>query len=121
MNDDSDLDKTIVDFKRAVEDLVSRCKKPEDLEGIIAEAKTLASEWKDPHSAQNLKYRRPLFDATATKTNILLAALVVALSRGHERAKRIRTYFHTKFEALSDASELAELRAIAAFFPEPRL
>ena len=40
--DNSDSEKTIADLKRAVEELVSQRKKPEELEGIMDEAETLA-------------------------------------------------------------------------------
>jgi hypothetical protein len=106
---------------QAVEELVSRRKKPEEFEGLIDEAKTLANEWKDRRSAKQAKDRRPLFDGASTATNFLLAALVVLLRRDYERVKKIRRYFPGKFEVLSEESELAEWRAIAALFPEPAL
>jgi hypothetical protein len=80
----SDHSTIIADLRRAIEDLVSRRKKSQELEGMIDEAKALACDWKDPYSAQKPRDRRPLFDVTATDTNFLLAALVVALTRDHE-------------------------------------
>ena len=109
---------TISEFCQAIEELVSRHKKPEDFEGLIDEAKTLANEWKDPRSAKHLKDRRPLFDGTSTATNFLLAALVVVLRRDYERVERIRRYLPNKFEALCDETDWAELRAIVAYLPE---
>ena len=112
---------TISEFCHAIEELVSRRKRPEEFEGLIDEAKTLANEWKDPRSAKHPKDRRPLFDGTSTATNLLLAALVVALRRDHERVKNIRRYLPDRFEALCEESDLAWLRKIAAGWPESAL
>ena len=67
---------------------MSRRVKREDLEGLIDEARTLANEWKDPRSAKHWQNRRPLFDATSTDTNVLLAALVVVLTERNTRGFR---------------------------------
>lgn len=101
--------KTIADLKRAVEELVSHRKKTEGLEGIIADAKTLTREWKDPHSAQNPKHGRPLFDDITSNTIFLLAALVVALRRDHQVLEQIRRRFPNELEALSNRSLFADL------------
>jgi hypothetical protein len=78
----SETDSAIIaDLSRAIEDLVSGRKRPEELEGIIDEAKTLATQWKNPYSAKDSKYRRPLFDNTSGDRTLLLVALVVALKR----------------------------------------
>ena len=117
-----EIDATAIsEFCQAIEELVSRRKRPEEFEGLIDEAKTLANEWKDPRSAKHPKDRRPLFDGTSTPTNFLLAALVVALRRDHERVKQIRRYLPNRFEALCEESEWAWLRKIAACWPESAL
>ena len=112
---------TISEFCQAIEELVSRRKRPEEFDGLIDEAKTLANEWKDPRSAKHPKDRRPLFDGTSTATNVLLAALVVVLRRDHEVLNRIRRHLSNKFEILCDETDWAELRAIAAHLPESAL
>src|SRR5262249_1092149 len=112
---------TISELCKAVEELVSRRKRPEEFEGLIDEAKALASECKDPCSAKHPKDRRPLFDGTSTPTNVLLAALVLALRRDYERVKTIRRYLPGRFEALCEESEWAWLRQIADSWPESAL
>ena len=82
---------TIADLKRALEDLVSRRKTQEELEGIVAEDKSIDRECKNPYSARDPKHRRPLFDETSRNTTFLLAALVVALTRDHELVQQIRS------------------------------
>ena len=46
-----ECERTIAELFHAIEELVSRRVKREDLEGLIDEARTLANEWKDPRSA----------------------------------------------------------------------
>jgi len=95
----------IVDLSRAIEELVSGQKKPEELKGIIDEAKTLAIAWKNPYSAKDSKYRRQLFNDTSSETNFLLAALVVVLKRKVQELaeqKGIPTTFE-QLEELSNA------------------
>jgi hypothetical protein len=118
-----DSQKIIADLTRAIEELVSRRKKPEELEGIIAEAKTLAREWKDPQSAEKPKDRRRLFDETSNNTTFLLAALVAALRPDHELVKQIRRHFPNELQKLSDESLFADLMAAARIWastqPQP--
>jgi len=104
--------KAIPDLTRAIEELVSGRKKPQELEGIIAEAKALAQQWKNPFSAKHLKDRRPLFDGTSSNRTFLLAALVVALRRDHELLERIRRRFSDELDNLSSAAWHAELREL---------
>jgi len=109
-NNRADLSSAIItDLSRAIEDLVSRRKRPEELEGIIDEAKTLARQWKDPYSAKRPKDRRPLF-AVSNSTMVLLAGLVVALKRDHEFLERIRSRFPNELEELQSAVLYAQLR-----------
>ena len=115
-------ERTIAELFHAIEELVSRRVKRKDLEGLIDEARTLANEWKDPRSAK--QNRRPLFDATSTDTNFLLAALVVSLRPSHQCLDKIRTYCPNELEKLISTSRVLEFRAIiSAFasgtFPEP--
>jgi hypothetical protein len=112
--DKSDSEETIADLRRAVEDLVSRRKTPEKLQGIIDDAKALAHEWKIKESSGR---KRPLFGSIVNDTTFLLAALVVALSPDHELLKRIRRYLPDKFKNISDASADAEFRAFVEFLP----
>jgi hypothetical protein len=114
-----DADKTIAELFHAIEELMSRRKRPKELAGLIDEAKTLVNEWKDPRSAKHPKHRRPLFDGTSTDTNFLLAALVVVLRRDHEVLKRIRRHCPNDFKNLTYASEMAELREIASVLLPP--
>jgi hypothetical protein len=95
--------KAIVELTHAIEELVSGRKKLEELEGIIAEAKTLAQQWKDPHSAKDPKNRRPLFDETTADRTFLLVGLIVALrrDRDHTFFERIRRGFLSELEKLS--------------------
>ena len=92
---------TIAELTRAVEELVSGRKKPEELQGIIAEAKALAYEWKDS------KNQRPLFRETAHNTHFLLAALVVALSRDHKLVEHIRRHVPSDLDELIKRSWIA--------------
>jgi hypothetical protein len=94
----------------AIEELVSRRQRPEELQGIIAEAKTLAQQWKNPHSAKHSKDQRPLFDENSSNTTFLLAALVVALRQDHEFLEPIRRRFPEELENLSDAVRYAQIR-----------
>jgi hypothetical protein len=102
---------TIAALKSAVEDLVSRPrrKKPEELEGIIAEAKTLAHDWKDP------KDGRPFFGDTALDTNVLLAALVVALRPYYERLEPILRLAPNEFEDATFVAGRRRLEEVAAY------
>lgn len=117
-------ERTIAELFHAIEELVSRRVKREDLEGLIDEARTLANEWKDPRSAK--QNRRPLFDATSTDTNFLLAALVVSLRPSHQCLDTIRNYCPNELEKLISTSRVLETRAIisgisalSGTFPEP--
>ena len=94
----------IADLKRAIEGLESRRKRPEELEGIIAEAKALARWWKDPESAKRVQDRRPLFGETASDKTYLLAALVLKLLPDHEIVELIRRHFPNELEKLRDRS-----------------
>jgi hypothetical protein len=105
-------------LKRAVEELVCRRKRPEELQGIIAESKTLARQWKDPHSAENRKDRRPLFDDTCTNTTFLLAGLVVDLERDHQHLESIRRRFPNELEKLSRDTLYADAHAAASIWSE---
>jgi hypothetical protein len=97
--------KTIADLKRAIEELLSRWKKPQELEGIIAEAKVLVQQWKIKESSGR---RRPLFDDTVNPTTLLLAALVVVLRRDHELVEQMRRHFANELENLSFRSRWAD-------------
>jgi hypothetical protein len=97
---------TIAELKRAVEALVSGSKKPQELEGIIADARVLAREWKIKEPGGHW---RPLFDSIANNTTLLLAALVVALRRDHELIEHIRRYFPGELDELYTRSWLAFL------------
>ena len=119
-------ERTIAELFHAIEELVSRRVKREDLEGLIDEARTLANEWKDPRSAKHWQNRRPLFDATSTDTNFLLAALVVSLRPSHQCLDTIRNYCPNELEKLISTSRVLETRAIisahsalSGTFPEP--
>jgi hypothetical protein len=112
--------KTIADLKRAIEELVSGRKKPQELEGIIAEAKSLAYEWKDPKSAEKLKDRRPLFrETSASNTAFLLAALVGALMSDHRLVESIRRNYPDELEKLREKSRWADALTWAAKQPQP--
>jgi hypothetical protein len=103
--------RTIADLERAIEELVSRSKKPQELEGITAAAKELAQEWriKEPGGR-----KRPLFGNIANDTTFLLAGLVVALRPFQRRLEQIRRYFPPELESLVSASSFAEFRAFAS-------
>jgi hypothetical protein len=103
--------KTIADLTRAIEELVSRSKKPQELEGIMTEAKVLVQQWKIKEPSGR---RRPLFDDTVNPTAFLLAALVVVLRRDHELIERIHRHFPDELIQLDDASRLADYSALAA-------
>jgi hypothetical protein len=106
--------KTIADLKHAIEKLVSRQKKPEELEGIIAEAKTLARRWKNPHSAHDYRNQRPLFDGTTwNDTTFLLVGLVVLLSPDHHRLELIRRHYPNELEKLTYESSFADIKELA--------
>ena len=124
-NNRADLSTAIIaDLSRAIEDLESRRKKPEELEGIIDEAKTLAGQWKNPYSAKDPKYRLPLFDSTSSGRSFLLAALVVALKREVEVLERIRRHFPNELEKLNrdsrDADDVAALLAWGQAHPKQK-
>jgi hypothetical protein len=116
-------ERTITELFHAIEELVSRRVKREDLEGLIDEAKTLANDWKDPRSAKQPQNRRPLFDATNSDTNFLLAALVVSLRQSHQCLDKIRKYSPNELENLVSTSSAREFRAfvsaLSGTLPEP--
>ena len=104
---------------RAIEELESGRKKPEELDGIIAEAKTLAQQWKNPHSAKHPKDRRPLFDGTTGERTFLLVGLVVCLMREHTFLELIRSFFPSELEKLGrDSSEILA-GILASMQPQP--
>jgi hypothetical protein len=105
--------KAIPELTHAIEELVSGRKKSEELEGIIAEAKTLARQWKDPHSAKHPKDRLPLFDGTTPNRTFLLVGLVVALREDHRLLARIRRYFPGELEKLKSAYADIEAQFLA--------
>jgi hypothetical protein len=103
--------KTIADLTRAIEELVSRSKKPQDLEGIIAAARELAQNWKIKEPSG---HKRPLFGSIENNITFLLAGLVVALKRDHDLVEQIRKRFPNELRQLERASRLAEYMALAA-------
>jgi len=105
---------TITDLKRAVEELVSRRTKPEELEGTIDEAKALAQEWTIKESSG---YEHPLFDSTTTERTFLLAALVVALIRDHKLIELMRRHFPNKLNKLAHDSFKADALAEVSAYP----
>lgn len=111
---ESEARKTIPELTHAIEELVSGRKKPEELEGIIAEAKTLAQQWKDPHSAKHPKDRLPLFDGTTANRTFLLVSLVVALRPSYQCFETIRRYCPNELENLISASGHREFRAFVS-------
>jgi hypothetical protein len=102
--------KIIADLKRAIEARVSGSKKPEELEGIITEAKVLVKQWT---IGQPSSHQRPLFDDTTNPTILLLAGLVVALTRDHRLVELIRRHRPRELENLSSESLFAEVEATA--------
>jgi hypothetical protein len=109
-------ERTIAELFHAIEELVSRRVKGEDLEGLIDEAKTLANEWKDPRSTKHPQNRRPLFDGTSNNTTYLLAGLVVALRPDHKLIEQIRRHFPNELEKLSNDSLMADAMAAASIW-----
>jgi len=105
--------KAIPELTHAIEELVSGRKKSEQLEGILAEAKTLAQQWKDPHSAKHPKDRLPLFDGTTPNRTFLLVGLVVALREDHRLLARIRKYYPGELEKLKSAYADSEAQFLA--------
>jgi hypothetical protein len=103
-------------LESAIEGLVSRRKRPEELEGIISEAKSLAREWKNPFSAKEVRDWQPLFGESYNSTTYLLAALVVELKRDYEFVEPIRRCFPRELEELRDAAKHAELRELVEAF-----
>ena len=95
---------TIADLKDAIEVLISHRKKPQELEGIMAEAKVLVQKWKIKEPSGRW---RPLFDDIVNPTTLLLAALVVELSRDHELVKHIREHFPSELDELYYNSGIA--------------
>jgi hypothetical protein len=90
--DDASLEKTIAELFRAIEGLESS-NKQQPGEGILAEARELAAQWK-------IK-KRPLFEGLLGNNRLLLlAALVQALRRDHELLKWIRHYRPAEYEKL---------------------
>ena len=95
---------TIAALKSAAEDLVSDPKKRNELEGIFIEAKILARKWRNP------KNRRPLLGADPeSNTNVLLAALVVALRPYYELLEPILRHAPNE---LDHASFVARMRLL---------
>jgi hypothetical protein len=103
--------KLITDLRRGIEELTLRSKKPEELEGLVADAKALAQEWKVKESSGA---KRPLFDDTARPTTLLLAALAVALRRDYDLIEQIRRHFLDQLEELISKSSFAEGLALAS-------
>jgi hypothetical protein len=88
-----DNSKIIGDLTRAVEQLLTRDKKPQELEGIIAEARQLARQWK--HN------KRALFEGYYDNSLIqLLAALVLALKQYYELLEPVLRRFPDEFKRL---------------------
>jgi hypothetical protein len=82
VGDSCEKELTITDLTRAIEDLASRKKKPEDLEGIIAEAQELARRWKVA--------KRPVLEGYSSQPLVvLLTALVVELREDQDFASLI--------------------------------
>lgn len=103
---------TIADLKRAVENLVLRRKQPG--EGIMIEATQLAQQWKAKEGPDGIK--RPVFDGTTGVTTLLLAGLVVALTRDHRLLEHIRRHYN-KSEQLKLRSDSFLADILAACLP----
>jgi hypothetical protein len=101
--------KAIEDLARAIEELASRSKKTDELEGIMAEARVLVQEWKIKEPSG---HRRPLFDDTVSPITLLLAALVTALRRDHEFVEQIRRHCPNELEKLRHESSWADAVAV---------
>jgi hypothetical protein len=110
--------KRIADLTRAIEELVSRRKKPQELEGLIAEAKALVQQWKIKESSGR---RCPLFDDTVNPTTLLLAALVVELRRDHELVEQMRRHFANELESLSFRSRSADFTLVVEAWTRAQL
>src|SRR6266550_2934564 len=112
--------KLIGDLWWAIEELVSRRKKPKELEGIIAEARSVAAGWTINESSG---HRRVLFDDTVNPTPLLLAALVVAMRSDYQLVQRLRTHVPDLLEYLADKSAFAEVQTLVSALPrsEPQL
>jgi hypothetical protein len=105
--DSCEKEVTIRDLTRAIEDLASRKKKPEDLEGIIAEAQELARHWKVE--------KRPVLEGYSSQPLVvLLTALAVALRRDHGFLKKIRHRFPTQLKNFDTAVQLGEIKELGS-------
>jgi hypothetical protein len=114
VGDSRERELTITDLTRAIEDLASRKKRPEDLEGIIAEAQELARRWKVE--------KRPVLEGYSSHSLVvLLTALVVELRGDLRVLEEIRRYYSKNLEDLSFASSIAWIRETfpAIFGAEP--
>jgi hypothetical protein len=106
--------RTIAELFRAIEQLESSKKQPG--EGILADARELAAQWKVK--------KRPLFEGLLKNNRLaLLVALVVALRSSHQCLENIRRYLPNELENLISASEHREFRAfvsaLSGTLPEP--
>ena len=101
---------TIADLTRSIEELACRSKKPQELEGILAEARVLVQvlKIKEPSGC-----RRPLFDDTISSLSLLLAGLVVALRREHHLVERIRQHFPGVLDRLNQISSYEDAAKLA--------
>jgi hypothetical protein len=98
-------ERTIAELFRAIEQLESSKKQPG--EGILADARELAAQWKVK--------KRPLFEGLLENNRLaLLVALVVALRPSHQCLDKIRRYLPNELENLISASGHRELRALVS-------
>jgi hypothetical protein len=109
-------ERTIAELFRAIEQLESSKKQPG--EGILADARELAAQWKVK--------KRPLFEGLLENNRLaLLVALVVALRSSHQCLEKIRRYLPNELENLISATEHREFRALVSALsgtlPEPSL
>jgi hypothetical protein len=102
----------ITELTRAIGQLLSGSKKPEELEGITVEARALAQKWYTirPDGKRGGQKVR-LCDGTSPPSRVLLLALVVLLRPYQELLERIHRYLPGKLENLITATEHAERRA----------
>lgn len=111
--DSCEKEVTITDLTRAIEDLASRKKKPEDLEGIIAEAQELARHWKVE--------KRPVLEGYSSQPLVVvLTALAVALRRDHGFLKKIRHRFPNELDNLDTAVQLGEIMELGSALPQAK-
>jgi hypothetical protein len=107
-------ERTIAELFRAIEQLESSKKQPG--EGILADARELAAQWKVK--------KRPLFEGLLENNRLaLLVALVVALRSSHQCLEKTRRYFPNELENLISTSGHREFRAfvsaLSGTLPEP--